>query len=47
MYYEGTSEHELMDYAWVFGTSLNSADYTKNNLWWDRLTDQGDAAYCW
>lgn len=33
MKYEGTSWHELKNYAWVFGALLDSEDCMKNNLW--------------
>lgn len=33
----------MQDCAWIFGTLLNAEDYTKSNLWRDRLAYQVDA----
>lgn len=37
MYYEGASENNMTNYAWDFGSLLNSEDFAQRNLWWDRL----------
>lgn len=37
MYYEGTSEYDMKDWSWVFGTLLNSTGFAKDNLWWGRF----------
>lgn len=30
----------MTDYSWLFGTLLNSMDFSRNNLWWGRLAYQ-------